>query len=243
MNLASDTDSVAPRTKADPHAVKAAYQSGQVFIGKIDIPTIDIRHYMEDDLDMHHSVASLQARARIVHFNGHADNHIIWVTHKPHDVTDDAFKAIDEWMFNLRLNPSRSVGDNRPENIQDACYADDGQLIAAGKNVWNGDWNKQPVGRCYEQYPPFSTSRLVAGDNFMGDTLDCTLIPVEQAVKSSMYDPLDMRNYQLQLEQIFPDGVCDYSERPGSKVRLGIDAGASNTTTWPINTVDPLPAN
>ena len=32
----------------------AVYRTGMQFQGDVDIPIIDWRHYLEDDLDMHH---------------------------------------------------------------------------------------------------------------------------------------------------------------------------------------------
>ena len=60
----------APRTAGYIPAIEAAYRAGQVFIGAVDIPIIDVRHYLDDQLDMHHSFASLAARQRLLRYNG-----------------------------------------------------------------------------------------------------------------------------------------------------------------------------
>ncbi len=48
----------APRRAGDPDAMAAAYTSGMEFVGDIDIPVIDWRHYLEEELDMHNSQQS-----------------------------------------------------------------------------------------------------------------------------------------------------------------------------------------
>ena len=202
----------APRAVADEKAIAAAYRSGQVFIGHINIPIIDLRHYMEDELDMHHSIASFQARARIIDHRGHADNQVIWMTRKPHLPNQQAFDVIDEWMENIRNQPDRSPAENRPATAVDTCFRNDGSIIARGEQVWDGPWNNRPSGECLEAYPPFSTSRLVAGESIRGDSFSCRLQSVQQAIDRGLYQPVDMQPYLSRLQAIFPDGVCDYSK-------------------------------
>ena len=54
----------APRAAAASTRCTAAYESGLVFDGKIDIPIIDWRHYLDAELDMHNARQSFAARAR-----------------------------------------------------------------------------------------------------------------------------------------------------------------------------------
>ncbi len=49
----ADGGSPAPRKEADPGAIEAAYESGMVNRGDIEIPMIDWRNYLEGELDMH----------------------------------------------------------------------------------------------------------------------------------------------------------------------------------------------
>src|SRR5262249_51785223 len=51
----ADAIHVAPRTRGDLAAIRAAYWSGHVFLGHVDLPIIDLRHYLDPTLDMHHS--------------------------------------------------------------------------------------------------------------------------------------------------------------------------------------------
>ena len=51
------------RREGNREAGYAAYRSGMVFEGKLDIPVIDWRHYLEHRLDMHNSHQSFAAHA------------------------------------------------------------------------------------------------------------------------------------------------------------------------------------
>ena len=213
MNHSNDpSGQPAPRTEGYLPAIQAAYRSGQVFLGQINIPVIDLRHYMEDELDMHHSVASFSTRARINKANQSIGNQIMWMTHKPHTPTSDALAAIDRWMRQIHENPGLSIVENRPKQVIDSCFDAEGRLIAQGEQVWDGPWNQKPSGECYKTYPPFSTSRMMAGEDITGTILKCQLQTVAQAITSGLYHPVDMRPYQSELEKIFPQGICDYSK-------------------------------
>ena len=59
-----------PRSKGDPIAMRAAYTSGHVFSGKLDVPAIDHRQYMERELDMHNSHQSFASRQRVLDRDG-----------------------------------------------------------------------------------------------------------------------------------------------------------------------------
>ncbi|MFW2374270.1 MAG: DUF6351 family protein [Gammaproteobacteria bacterium] len=202
----------APRTEGYLPAIQAAYRSGQVFLGYLNIPLIDLRHYREEELDMHHTVASFSSRARISKAQKSIGNQVIWMTHQPHTPTPEALAAIDRWMQQIHANPAASVADNKPKDIIDSCFDAKGRLIARGEHVWDGPWNQKPAGECYKTYPPFSTSRMMAGEDITGSILKCQLQTIAQAITSGLYQAIDMGPYQSELEKIFPQGVCDYSK-------------------------------
>lgn len=203
--------SPAQRQKGDLKAIEAAYRSGQVFIGMADIPIIDLRHYLDDELDMHHSFASLSVRQRLINARGHADNQLIWMSRVPHNPVPQAFEVIDEWMENIRRTPGVRAADNKPKHAEDLCFNHKGQIMAQGKTVWDGRWNNKPDGACSELYPAFQESRMVAGAPVTGEVFKCALRPVRDAIDSGAYGTVDMREYQSELERIFPEGVCDYT--------------------------------
>ncbi len=218
MNLSPDGGATpAPRTEGNLDAAAAAYSSGMVFDGDIDIPVIDWRHYLEDELDMHHSHQSFAARQRIVDAKGNADNQVIWFTDARPSVAFDqtpmAFQVIDEWMANIEAHPERSVGENRPAAAVDSCFATDGSLLASGADVWAGILDERPDGACTQRFEVYSSSRRMAGGPYRGGVFKCALQPVGDAIDAGLYGDWTPSAPELaRLEQIFPSGVCDFTQ-------------------------------
>jgi len=249
INLRWHDDTPAKRTKGDVQAIEAAYRSGMVFMGKIDIPVIDIRHYLDGELDMHHSFASLATRDRIIDFAGHADEHVIWVAHEDYDPTEKAFDVMDEWMAlkqqavegaleNEVDNSNGVVSEVKPESVVDTCFDRTGGVIASGESVWDGQWNHRAKGVCTEAYPPFKSSRQVAGEDIKGWVLKCQLQPVKDALKRGLYGSVDMQPYAVQLELLFPDGVCDYTKQGVGVPEHIFDVPLSSPPTEPTVNLD-----
>lgn len=225
MQLSSDGGvTPAPRHEGDVVAMEAAYTSGQVFDGDIGIPIIDWRHYLEDELDMHHSHQSFAARQRIIDHRGNAGNQVIWFTDaRPavaFDQTPLAFEVIDEWMANIEAHPERSVAGNRPARAVDSCFDTSGQLIAAGEDVWAGVLDDRADGPCTQRFQINSSSRRVAGGPYRGGVFKCALQPVSAALAAGLYGSwTPTAEQEARLDAIFPTGVCDFNEpdvgRPG----------------------------
>ena len=196
--------------------MNAAYTSGMEFQGDIDIPVIDWRHYLEDQLDMHHSHQSFAARQRMLNVDEDAGNQVIWFTDaRPavaFDQTPLAFEVIDEWMANIAAHPHRSVARNRPARAVDSCFATDGSLIASGRHVWDGVLDdEQAPGACTQQFPIYSSSRRVAGGPYEGGVWKCTLQSIDEALDDDVYGDWEPDAAQrARLDQIFPEGVCNW---------------------------------
>jgi hypothetical protein len=209
---------VRPRDEGDLGAIRAAYLSGQVFLGTIDLPIIDLRHYLDRELDMHHSFASFASRLRLENGNGHSENMIIWMSDYPYDPTPKALDVMDEWITNLRrAAPSRqeyarAVIEARPRGAVDACFDKQGHIIDAGERVWDGKWNGRAEGPCMTRYPIYQSPRNVAGAPLEGDVFKCALQTPESAIAKGVYGNVDMSSHLTRLKEIFPDGVCDYSK-------------------------------
>jgi Tannase-like family of unknown function (DUF6351) len=219
MRLSPDGGATpAPRREGNREAQHAAYRSGMVFRGKIDIPLIDWRHYLEPFLDMHNSHQSFAARQRMLNFDGDASNQVVWFTDaRPagpeFDQTPMALDVIDEWMANMAAHPDRSVAENKPAGAVDRCFATDGSPLASGDGVWSGILDDSPLGACAQQFPVHGTSRTVAGGPIEGGVFACELQPVEHAIAQGLYAPwVPGKDDVDRLKQIFPDGVCDYSK-------------------------------
>ena len=129
------------------------------------------------------------------------------------DQTPEAFQVIDEWMENIRMHPRRSVAENKPPRAVDRCFDTLGNEIAAGDGVWDGVLDERPPGACTQEFPIHSSSRRVAGGPFQGGIFKCALQSVDDGIEGGVYgnwvpNPAE----RDRLMQIFPEGVCDWSQ-------------------------------
>jgi len=222
MNLSPDGGATpAPRAEADPGAIRAVLESGLVFLGDIDLPIIDWRPYLEEVLDMHNTSQSFATRQRMLDARGSADNQVIWFTdviagESEFDQTPLALKVMDDWMGRLLANPELSAAEARPEAAVDACFDARGDLIYAGADAWSGVLDDGEAGPCLEHFQLYSTSRRVAGAPITGIVYKCHLQSVEAAVARGIYGNWQPGNNDIaRLKQIFPTGVCDYTQGEG----------------------------
>ncbi len=217
MNLQPAAGQPAPRTHGDPAAMRAAYTSGMVFSGNMPLPTIDHRQYMERELDMHNVHQSFAVRKRVLQKMGTSDHLVIWFTDTMPGTPKasqsmEAMKVMDQWMANIRANPTRSIAENRPAHAVDSCFDVNGKLIYAGNDAWDGVLDDKPQGPCTQRFPMYSTSRIVAGAPIEGGIYKCALKSVDTALADGTYTPWMPSGADVaKLKQIFPDGVCDYS--------------------------------
>jgi Tannase-like family of unknown function (DUF6351) len=218
MRLSPDGGATpAPRREGNMDAANAAYTSGLVFRGDIDIPIIDWRHYLEHRLDMHNSHQSFASRKRMLNFDGDASNQVIWFTDarpndREFDQTPMALQVMDEWMARIRANPAGGVAGNKPAEAVDSCFRTNGSLLYRGADAWSGILDSQAAGPCTQAFPLFATSRIVAGGPLEGSVFKCALKPVATALQDGTYAPWQPSPTEVaRLGQIFPTGVCDYS--------------------------------
>lgn len=219
MNLA---DGVSPgtRTEGSIEAMNAAYERGHVFVGDIDIPIIDWRHYLEQVLDMHNSHQSFASRQRMLNYDSDASNQVVWFTDSRgvdendlFDQTPEALAVMDEWMKNIRQHPNRSVAKNKPALAVDSCFDSYGEEIASGDGVWSGILDDNATGRCTDVFPLYSTSRIISGNGIEGGVFKCSLQSVDEAIANGVYGQWAPGAVEkATLHAIFPDGVCDYSK-------------------------------
>jgi hypothetical protein len=208
----------AARRTGSLDAIHAAYNVGMRFDGHIDIPVIDWRHYLEHQLDMHHSHQSFATRRRLQLARGNADNQVIWFTDaRPlapvFDQTPEAFAVIDQWMANLRAHPELGVAGNKPTDAVDRCFQTNGTEIARGSHVWDGILDNQPPGTCTQQFPIQRSSRIVAGGPIEGGIFKCALQSVDAAIAAGVYGVwVPSPAEHTRLLEIFPTGVCDWSQ-------------------------------
>ncbi|SMC70384.1 DUF6351 family protein [Kibdelosporangium aridum] len=209
-------DGVAPRTEGSVEAMRAAYRAGLVFDGRIGIPVIDWRHYLDAELDMHNARQSFATRQRILDRHHRADNQVVWFTDarpaRAFDQTPMALTVMDTWLTTLRARPWLGVAGAKPAEAADSCFATDGTLQHRGADAWRGILDSGPAGPCTQRFPLYSTARTVAGGPFDEQHYKCALQPVEWAIARGVYGPWQPSSAErARLKQIFPTGVCDYT--------------------------------
>jgi hypothetical protein len=199
----------APRRAADMEAIQKAYTAGQVFTGqRLGIPMIDLRPYLEAELNMHNARQSFSVRARLMAANrGDANKQVIWFTGANANLADaviEALAVMDEYLSSGAA----------PAAFSDRCADAGGAVIASGPSVWDGILDTKAPGACTKAYPLFGSPRMVAGDSIKGDIFKCALKPVAAALADGTY-PASVQFTARQAEwlnRIFPQGVCDYRQ-------------------------------
>lgn len=229
------TQSFVPAPRASGHipSMRAAYLAGQVLLGNADpkLPILDVRHYLEPHLDIHHSFASLAARLRLQRSTGGIGNQRIWVAELP-VAPSGWFQGIDFEQGSAELNRllDKALDAMRRwleqgTDPEDACFDANLQPIAAGQSVWDGPWNERRSGTCTARFPHYRSPRDAAGGNRAGDLFKCHRRPVAQAIASGDYDPVDAEPWRALLETTFPDGVCDYGRPDVGRPAQGLPTG------------------
>ena len=217
MRLSPDGGATpAPRREGDLSAMNAAYNRGLYFDGDIDIPLIDWRHYLEEELDMHNSHQSFASRQRMLDRDGDASNQVIWFTdaRPARAVRPDARGLRGDRRVDGEhpREPGAGRGGQQAGARDRPLLHDAGTEIARGADVWDGILDSGPKGACAQEFPLHSTSRIVAGGPLRGGVYKCALQSVEDAIASGVYGSWTPSAAEVaRLKQIFPTGVCDYS--------------------------------
>ena len=70
-----------------------------------------------------------------------------------------------------------------------------------------------PASECTQEFPLHSTSRIVAGGPLRGGVYKCALQSVDDAIANGVYGSWTPSAAEVaRLKEIFPTGVCDYSQ-------------------------------
>ena len=209
------------RSVADPDAVRRTYETGRLANGGGGLsatPIIDYRAYSDDREggDVHVRYHSFSMRERLRRANGRADNHIMLVEDARYGlyssqspVLQGALARMDEWLANLTADASGARGINdvvgaKPADLVDACWSRDEDPERIVEEQVRGR------GRCEVLYPSSPGPREVAGAPLASDVIKCVLRPIDM----TDYEATFTDEQEAELRQIFPGGVCDWTE-PG----------------------------
>ncbi len=203
-----DYNPVANRVAADAPAIPIAYRGGLFNEGNnMSLPIIDLRGH--DIEEIHHDYRSYVMRARLDRANGQHANQVIWTGPIPlvgdPSFTASALTVMDSWLAAIEADHSalplaQKVIVNKPAAAHDLCT--------------DGLGNEIPSqSLCAALYPFFAEPRIAAGEPFTGDILKCQLRPIALGDYAAAF-PAVTDDQFLQLQTVFPNGVCDYGQ-PG----------------------------
>ncbi len=205
---------VPARTQGDPRAIVTSYRDDLVNSGGqglADTAVLDQR--IDLDLagfgnDIHTTDWSYVMRARMT-AAGTARNQVIiedgLATAAQASIYELA--AMDRWLTAIDADAAHrplsvKVAADRPADITDGCFANDGTLI-------HETLSYQGNGQCAALFPVAGNTRLVAGEPLSMMALKCALKPIDWAEYPVTFTDAQ----QAQLRAAFPTGVCDYKRR------------------------------
>lgn len=193
-----DAEQVPERLAGDPASLANAYRSGAINEGNnLDqVPIID--HAGPDPGLAHDYVHTWWMRDRLMREQGHVENHVLWFGPTPlvgdFAWANEAMLAMDRWLTAIEKDKSnkplaKKIVDDKPEDITDRCTASACESYLATR---------------------YETPRSVADGPIEADVNKCQLRPLQR----TDYPLTILDSDFAQLQEIFPQGVCDWS-KPG----------------------------
>ncbi len=208
------------RSVADQEALNIAYRTGRFNTGAgnwSSVPVIDRRTYQDVSANgnVHQYLNTYRLRARLDRYNGNHDNQVMFRAQGGSSVSAmnaAALEILSAWLDAIVSDDSskslaRKVVDNKPSNAVDACWI--------GGNRVDGVAQIGSDNTCETTYPPHSLPTNQAGKPLDSITGRCTLTPVNPADYGS-----PTPDQVARLNQIFPNGVCDWSQPGPGEGRL-----------------------
>ncbi len=205
-------DTTSSRFVAEEPALTNDYRGGAVNEANNlkGVAIIDLRG--PDAGSFHDAYRSWTIRARLDQAEGHfPKNDVIWFGETPLigdlNYAAQALVAMDGWLSAVEAD-HRNVGleqkiaDDRPSTAHDQCsdIPDVDQIVVPGV----GEVCQSPLLQTR-----FATPRMVAGESTATDQEKCQLKPLRE----SDYYPVTFSAQEWsELEQIFPNGVCNWSK-------------------------------
>ncbi len=219
---------VPERTAADDDVIADSYVNGRINLaagGLREIPIVTVDTYTDLAGDIHDRFRSVQLLERFQNDDaGRAPNFMVWTRPPAGGATDlvqalsgatddlnvEIIEVVDEWITNLAADDSDDSLDarleaGRPDAAVDNCVTGDGERVS-GLDIYT-----EP-GPCRDEYPFAGDPRTVAGAAVGSTVLKCSLQSLDEAFDSGLYDVDFTDEQREQLDEVFPDGVCDYTQ-------------------------------
>lgn len=215
-------EAAVPRTEGDEVAITNAFESGLEFDGRLgrDVPILDVRHYLEEELDMHNVHQSFVVRERLKRAMGSADNQVIWfMDARPEENEEatserlsDVYRLMDDWVLAMGAGDDVTAAEARPAEAVDACYDTGGTRIASGDDVWNGAVELALSGQgAWSDEAPTEVDDGEGGTVAVGDC--AALFPIHSTSRVVAGGPITNDVYKCHLKSVedaIDDG--DYGE-------------------------------
>jgi hypothetical protein len=195
------------RMVADEPALANAYRDGVINEANNmnQVAIIDLRGSNDPGL-AHDTFRTFATRARLDRDFGTHANQVVWEGPIPLlgdlDFDNEALIAMNHWLDSVaadgtaRTLPQKIIAD-KPSSVTDECSDGLGTKLASTL--------------CSSLVVPvYGTPRTVAGEAITTDQNKCALVPLDRASYKVTFTDAQW----AQLQQTFPDGVCDFSE-PG----------------------------
>jgi hypothetical protein len=206
-----DSNFTPERSSGDPGAIRRAYQGGLTLGGGgglADIPVFDAGGYNEAT-SYHYQWFHFAVRERMRNENGHADNHLMWRGDVP---AEERWNVMIEWLEAIRSDDSPGpqidkVLANRPQQAVDGCWIASGEETPAHFVAEHQTFSSTPDSACNEQFPSYSFTRMAAGGGLDGNVLKCALTEPARGDYQVEFSDAEWERF----EQVFPEGVCDWS--------------------------------
>jgi hypothetical protein len=204
----------AARIEGSDLAIERNYADGGIDTASNlnDVAIIDLRG--PDPGAFHDVYRTYAMRDRLLRNFGTAANQVLWqgpvaLIGDP-NYADEAVFAMDGWLARVHADHravplAQKIIQDKPNSLGDRCT--------------DGNGNDVPFYTCEEIVQQYGTPRFGADEPKTDDVMKCQLKPLDRSSYSVTFTDAQWK----ELEQAFPNGVCDYS-RPG--------VGQGPTTPW-----------
>ncbi len=220
-----DSEPVTERIPGDPASVANAYRTGHINETN-NLDGVAMLNFGGPDPGIAHDYAhAFWTEDRLRRDQGHTDNRVMWFGATPligdPRWATEGFLEMDRWLTNVEKDSSRTplpqkIVAGKPADLTDRCSN------VPGVGEIPGEDGEPHCVLPEEAQTRLSTPREVAGGDRLNDVVDCQLTPLTADMFSDLLVPLTEAQLAT-LRDVFPEGVCDYSE-PGT--------GQQGAQTW-----------
>lgn len=211
----------AARMVGDPDAIRLAWAGGfkNSFKGRgFEVPIVTLRPNASSVADIHDTTQDMIVRARLQRSFGTFAHQVILTSSAESSVAGFNYIATSLDIMNAWLDAI--AADSAPASLDKVIRLKPAEAV---DTCWDKSANKfieiasmDNTAACNMIYPRFTTLRLEAGEPMVQDAVKCALKPVNQNNYNVTFSNAEL----MRLNQIFPDGVCDWSAPGVNQVSL-----------------------